>query len=75
VDHVRGDRVVVRCYDESTKAWPVEDFVELLKNGGRYSIYLRTPRINYKHDKHIFDALVASFAFDKAGDIPRNDTK
>jgi len=75
VDHVRGERVVVRYYDKSMKAWLVEDFIELLKDGDRYSLYLRTPRRKYEHDRHIFEAMVASFAFEKPGDTSNESDK
>lgn len=65
---VRGERVVVRYYDKRIKAWLVEDFIELLKDGNQYSLYLRTPGKNYEHDRHIFEVVVASFTFEKPGD-------
>lgn len=64
----RGERVVVSYYDKRTRAWLVEDFIELLKDGDEYSLYLRTPRTDYEHDRHIFEVVVASFAFEKPGD-------
>jgi hypothetical protein len=68
---VRGERVVVRYYDKRVKAWLVEDFIELLKDGDKYSLYLRTSRKNFEHDRRIFEAVVASFAFEKPGDTPK----
>jgi hypothetical protein len=63
VDGVRGERVIVRYYDKRLKNWFLEDLVELFKDGDEFSLYLRTPRTSYKHDKAIFDAVVASFVF------------
>jgi len=71
VDGVRGEHVVVRYYDKRMKAWLVEDFIELLKDGSEYSLCLRTPRKNYEHDMQIFDVLVASFTFEKPGEASK----
>jgi hypothetical protein len=72
---VRGERVVVRYYDKRMQAWLVEDFIELLKDGDEYSLYLRTPRKNYEHDRHIFEVVVASFAFEKPEDTSKKSIK
>ena len=38
----RAQRVVVRYYDRKLTGWFVEDFIEALRNGIEYSLYLRT---------------------------------
>lgn len=63
VDGVRGQRVIVRYYHKRLKKWFVEDLVELLKDGNEFTLYLRTPRRTYEHDKSIFEGVVASFVF------------
>jgi len=75
VDRVRGERAVLRYYDKRMKAWLVEDFIELLKDGDEYSLYLRTPRKNYKHDRQIFNGLIGSLTFEKEGDTPSKGSK
>jgi hypothetical protein len=70
---VRGERVVVSYYDKRMKAWLVEDFIALLKDGDEFSLYLRTPAKNYERDRHIFEGVVVSFAFERPGD-PSNES-
>jgi hypothetical protein len=61
----KGERVVVRYFDGKANQWMIEDFVELLRGGVEYSLYLRTPEGTYEHDRRIFDTLIASFVFTK----------
>jgi hypothetical protein len=62
---LRGQRAVVRYFDKTSKLWFIEDFIELLKDGVSYSLYLRTPETEYKHDRPIFDQIVATFVLTK----------
>ena len=62
---LKGERVLVRYYDAKLQAWMMEDFVELLRGGVEYSLYLRTPEKTYEHDRGAFDTVVASFALSK----------
>jgi hypothetical protein len=62
---LKGERAVVRYYDAKLQAWMMEDFVELLRGGVEYSLYLRTPEETYEHDRGVFDTVVASFALSK----------
>jgi hypothetical protein len=57
-----GRRVVARYFDKNEKGWFIEDFVEVLRQGVGYSLYLRTRESNYKKDLRIFNEVVASFA-------------
>ncbi len=66
LDGVRGQRVVVRYYDKQLQKWFVEELIEVFKNGDEFTLYLRTPRDSYKHDKSIFEGVMASFAFRSA---------
>lgn len=72
---VRGERVFVTYFDERMNAWLVEDFIELLKDGDKFSLYLRTPRKYYEYDRHIFEVVIASFAFEKPGDTSNENMK
>jgi len=56
-----AQRVVVRYYDETLKAWVVEDFIEALRNGVEYSLDLRTKEMSYEPDRRVFDSVVESF--------------
>ena len=69
VDGRLGQRVPVRYYDKKARHWFVEDFIEVLKDGDEFSLFLRTPRENYMEDKAIFEAIVATFRF-KRSDPP-----
>lgn len=62
---LKGERAVVRYYDAKLQAWMMEDFVELMRGGVEYSLYLRTPEKTYEHDRGAFDTVVASFALSK----------
>jgi hypothetical protein len=62
---LKGERAAVRYYDAKLQAWMMEDFVELLRGGVEYSLYLRTPEKTYEHDRGVFDTVVASFALSK----------
>jgi hypothetical protein len=62
---LKGERAAVRYYDAKLQAWMMEDFVELLRGGVEYSLYLRTPEETYEHDRGVFDTVVASFALSK----------
>lgn len=65
-----GSRVLVQYYDKKIQRWFLEDFVEVLKDGDRFSLYLRTPRNHYKKDKPIFEAVLTSFKFKKSDKEP-----
>jgi hypothetical protein len=65
VGGLKGERVVVRYYDSKLSNWMIEDFIELLRSGVHYFLYLRTPQKTYEHDRAIFDNVVASFALSK----------
>jgi hypothetical protein len=58
-----GRRVIVHYYDKKIKGWFVEDFVEMLKDGDEFTVYLRTPQKDYEKDKEIFERILASFRF------------
>jgi len=60
---LRAPRVVVRYYSTKLNGWLVEDFVEMLRNGVEYSIYLRTKDSSYEHDRATFESVLASFEF------------
>jgi uncharacterized Fe-S cluster-containing radical SAM superfamily protein len=70
VDAQPARQIVVRFYDKKMKAWFVEDFVEVLKDGDRFSLYLRTPRDYYEKDRPLFEAILASFRFQKSDKEP-----
>jgi hypothetical protein len=59
----QAQRVVVRYYDEELKSWFIEDFIEALRDGIEYSVYLRTKDKSYTHDRVLFEAVVSSFVF------------
>jgi hypothetical protein len=63
--NLRGQRALVRYYDAKLQVWMMEDFVELLRGGVEYSLYLRTPEETYELDRAVFDTVVASFALSK----------
>ena len=58
---VDAERVVVRYYDEESKTWRVEDFVEALREDVDYSLCLRTREDSYPQDRPVFDSIVQSF--------------
>jgi hypothetical protein len=57
-----GQRVIARYFDKNEKTWFIEDFIEVLRQGVEYSLYLRTKESKYKKDLKIFNEVVASFA-------------
>lgn len=58
---VDAERVVVRYYDDESKSWRVEDFVEALRKDVDYSLYLRTREESYPQNRPFFDSVVQSF--------------
>ncbi len=68
---LKGQRVVVRYYDKKIKKWIIEDFIELLRGDLEYSLDLETGEDAYRHDRLVFNAIVASFALTK-GEYTQN---
>jgi hypothetical protein len=58
---IDAERVVVRYYDDESKTWRVEDFVQALREDVDYSLYLRTREESYPQDQGVFDSVVQSF--------------
>jgi hypothetical protein len=58
---LEAERVVVRYYDNKLKGWFIEDFIEALRNGVQYSLYLRTNDRSYGRDRAVFESVVRSF--------------
>ena len=65
VGGLKGERVVVRYYDNKLNAWLIEDFIELIRRDINYSLYLRTKEENYDNDRPKFDAIISSFRLTK----------
>ena len=63
LDGARAQRVVVHYYDKKLNRWSVEDFIEALRKGIEYSLYLRTKEASYPQDRVVFERLVSSFSF------------
>ena len=58
---IEAERVVVRYYDDESRVWRIEDFIEALQGEVEYSLYIRTGQKSYAQDRPIFDAVVRSF--------------
>ena len=61
LDRVNPRRAKVGYYDPDLRRWTVEEFVEAVKKGAEYSLYLRTPEVSYEKGRGVFDAVVKSF--------------
>src|SRR5689334_22750407 len=48
-------------YDEASKTWRVEDFIEALRENVNCSLCLRTREEAYPQDRPVFDSVVQSF--------------
>jgi hypothetical protein len=57
------ERLVVRYYDPQVKRWSIEDCVDVVRDGKRYTLYLRTSEQSYGQDRIVFDSIVKSFRF------------
>jgi hypothetical protein len=72
---LRGERVLVRYFDEKLKRWWKEDFIELVRKGSiEYSLYLRTGEHLYQHDKIIFEKIISSFVLTSGEYTKMNST-
>jgi hypothetical protein len=64
LDGVDARRARVRYYDENLRRWTIEEFVEAVKDGVEYSLYLRTSDVGYRRNRIFFYQVLNSFRWD-----------